>query len=303
MAAWQAAMQSLVELYIVSLITGLAGAVNETIVQMTIADVFFVHKRGVVNGAYVILKMVGSFLTPMAAGTMAANGDWRRCFWLIFAFTGAIFLYFCFAFEESKYLLRLEARPELNAAPETPRAYANGVLKKASYENLTIGETMASTSDGIASSQTPTHIDPNIPVLTWSQRMRLITRTDENMFKIVYEPFYLLFRFPAVTYTALQYGFILCWVSAQASIISIVFAQPPYSFGSAGIGNMSLGIFVGDIFGILYGGYLSDKAVRWLARRNYGYFEPEMRLKLCHLPALALGGGMFMFGITAAKVL
>lgn len=36
MSIWNARMQSLAELYIISLVTGLAGATNETIVQMTV---------------------------------------------------------------------------------------------------------------------------------------------------------------------------------------------------------------------------------------------------------------------------
>lgn len=36
MSIWNARMNSLTELYIISLITGLAGATNETIVQMTV---------------------------------------------------------------------------------------------------------------------------------------------------------------------------------------------------------------------------------------------------------------------------
>lgn len=38
MCFWTARMQSVAELYVTQLITGLAGAVNETIVQMTVSS-------------------------------------------------------------------------------------------------------------------------------------------------------------------------------------------------------------------------------------------------------------------------
>jgi uncharacterized membrane protein YccC len=102
-------------------------------------------------------------------------------------------------------------------------------------------------------------------------------------------------------YTALTYAFCLCWISAQASLVSIVFTQPPYNFGTVGVGNMSLGVFIGCILGSVWGA-LSDRTVFWFARRNYGYYEPEMRLQLNHFPAVSMGGGIIMFGVTASKV-
>jgi 1,4-dihydroxy-2-naphthoate octaprenyltransferase len=102
-------------------------------------------------------------------------------------------------------------------------------------------------------------------------------------------------------YTALTYAFCLCWISALASVISIVFTQPPYNFGTVGVGNMSLGVFIGCILGSVYGA-ISDRAILWFTRRNYGYYEPEMRLQLNHFPALCMGSGFIMFGVTASKV-
>jgi uncharacterized membrane protein YdfJ with MMPL/SSD domain len=102
-------------------------------------------------------------------------------------------------------------------------------------------------------------------------------------------------------YTTLQYAFALCWISAQASLVSMVFTQPPYNFGTVGVGNMSLGVFIGCILGSVYGG-ATDRVIKVLARRNYGYYEPDMRLQFNHFPAICMGGGFIMFGLTTAKV-
>ncbi|KAF5537527.1 hypothetical protein FMEXI_9849 [Fusarium mexicanum] len=294
MAIWSARMKTLTELYVSQFIFGLASATNESIVEMTIADLYFVHQRGSANGLYMVMVMIGSFLSPVIAGYMAANGNWRLCYWITTAVDGALLLYFCFFFEESKYIPRLEAQ-QLSSEVPTPFP----VTKKDNISETQTGE--MSTCVTLETSNAPLHrINSDIPLLTWRQRMRLVTKTDESLLGIVRTAVVILFRFPAVMYTALTYAFCLCWISAQASIISIVFTQPPYNFGTVGVGNMSLGVFIGCILGSAYGA-VSDRAILWFTRKNYGYYEPEMRLQLNHFPAVCMSGGFIMFGITTAK--
>ena len=236
-----------------------------------------------------------SFLSPIIAGYMAADGNWRLCYWVTAAVDGVLLAYFCFFFEESKYIPHLEARPL-----STTSAIPIPATKKDTISTVETGE--PSTCITPQASNTQTHqINPDIPLHTWRQRLRLVTKTDQNLFRVVWTSVVILFRFPAVMYTALTYAFCLCWISAQASIISMVFTQPPYNFGTVGVGNMSLGVFIGCILGSVYGA-LSDKGILWFTRRNYGYYEPEMRLQLNHFPALCMGGGFIMFGVTTAKV-
>ncbi|RSL97612.1 hypothetical protein CEP52_010797 [Fusarium oligoseptatum] len=274
MAVWSACLSSLPELFVSQVLFGLANATNETIVEMTVADLYFVHQRATANGLYMVMVMIGSFLSQIIAGYMSADGNWRRCYWVLFAFEAALLIYFCLLFEETKYIpwSASENQEPDQGSPIMPQV-----------------------------SDARTHrIDPNIPLLTWRQRMRLITKTDQSLISIAWQSVIILCRFPAVMYTALTYAFTVGWITAQASLISIVFTQPPYNFGTVGVGNMNLGIFVGCILGSIYAA-LSDRTVIWLARRNYGYYEPEMRLQLNHLPALCLGGGFIMFGVTATK--
>ncbi|KAJ5274356.1 hypothetical protein N7505_002901 [Penicillium chrysogenum] len=291
-AVWSACMNSLPELYISQLIFGLASATNETIVEMTIADMYFVHQRGTANGAYMVMVMIGSqsFLSPIIAGYMAANGNWRLCYWVAFAVEAVLLLYFCLFFEESKYIPRIEARV-LQASPERPNSVKKMNPSSASEDVEPITPQVTNATHAI---------NPEIPLLTWRQRMRLVTKSDESLLQIVCNSILILFRFPAVMYTALTYAFCLCWISAQASLVSIVFTQPPYNFGTVGVGNMGLGVFIGCILGSVWGA-LSDRTVFWFARRNYGYYEPEMRLQLNHFPAVSMGGGIVMFGVTASK--
>lgn len=100
---------------------------------------------------------------------------------------------------------------------------------------------------------------------------------------------------PHVLFSTIQYAAGISWLVIIASIIPIIFTQPPYSFNTDGIGLMNLGPFVGNLLGSFYSGLLSDRSVRWLARRNGGYYEPEMRLYLLPPPALFMAGGIIMF--------
>ena len=80
MTVWSAKLNSFGEMMAVQVISGLSAAVSETLVQMTVrwmpwcplsrpcdlltdkakvADVFFVHQRGTMNGIYLILTNTG----------------------------------------------------------------------------------------------------------------------------------------------------------------------------------------------------------------------------------------------------
>lgn len=74
---WQARMQTLGDLYGFNLVCGLAGSVGEIICAMTIADLFFVSQRGAKTNILTIAINTGTYLSPVAAGYIAAAQGWR----------------------------------------------------------------------------------------------------------------------------------------------------------------------------------------------------------------------------------
>lgn len=98
-AIWQAKMQTEGDLWGTNLVSGLAGAISETIVQMTIADLFFVHQRGTANGMYIVMVNVGAFLAPVAAGYSADSQGWRWIFWWTAIFFAVCLVVFIFLYE------------------------------------------------------------------------------------------------------------------------------------------------------------------------------------------------------------
>jgi hypothetical protein len=111
-----------------------------------------------------------------------------------------------------------------------------------------------------------------------------------------------LFTYPAVTYAALTYGSTLAWFATMTSLQASYMLLPPYNFDAIGIGLMNVAPFVGALLGFPCGGYLSDKSILWLSKRNGGIYEPEMRLWLA-LPVAILGpASILMFGLGLAYV-
>lgn len=286
---WAAYMQTKAELFITQLFHGLAGAANEAIVQMTIADMFFIHQRGTMNAIYLTCVMIGSFLTPMAAGVQATSQGWRKSYIsLAISLTILCFLFFI-GYEESKYV------PVFNGSSDEHAVQSTHVRGKTDYSNVKNDTHDLALSATMSSPATVPELKPYRKRLPWS------TPTSEPLLKIVYFPAYVIF-FPHVLYAALQYACGVTCLILQAAIVAIIFVGPPYNFTPAGIGYMSAGPFIGNVIGSFYTGFLSDRSIRWLAKRNGGYFEPEMRLYLLLPPAILIAGGQIMFGLTIARV-
>jgi hypothetical protein len=76
---------------------------------------------------------------------------------------------------------------------------------------------------------------------------------------------------------------------------------PPYNFTPSQVGLTYVANLIGNVVGCYSCGYLNDSLSKYSARRNKGVFEPEMRLPLIIIPALAGVGGLLMYGIGVAK--
>ena len=301
---WQARVKTKGDLIGSNVISGLGGAISETVVQITIADLFFVHQHAAMNGFYLLFTAIGAFLGPVAAGYVVQSQGWRWIWWWCVIFLGINLVAVLFFFEESKYVPLLSAR---RSSSITPHARGeSGVQDSPDDDSMrkTPAKDIKQAESGGALDHAPIRIsiDPEIQPKTYWQRLALITPSSGSVAQHFWQPVIVLFTFPAVTYTAMTYGSILAWFAIMTSVQATYLLEPPYNFTAIGIGLMNLPPFIGAFIGFFVGGWLNDQSIIWLAKRNRGVFEPEMRLWMALPAALFLPAGILMFGLGLANV-
>ncbi|KAJ5347546.1 uncharacterized protein N7506_000799 [Penicillium brevicompactum] len=287
---WQAKTYSVGDLIGSGLISGIGGAISEIVVQITIADMFFVHEHATMNGWYVIVQSTGAFLGPVASGYITVSQGWRWTWWWCVIFFGVTLVCVIVLFEESKYIPVLDSRDatatEDMAESSQSTKHGDCVDKKTAIEKA---------------DRVPTNSE--IRPKTYFQRMAWVTPTDEALWPHFYQPIVVLFTFPAVSYAAITYGSTLCWFAIMTSLQASYMILPPYNFDAIGVGLMNIAPFVGAVLGFPFGGHLSDKSILWLSKRNGGFYEPEMRLWLALPLAIVTPVGILMFGLGLAYII
>ncbi|KAJ6780172.1 hypothetical protein PWT90_04400 [Aphanocladium album] len=277
---WSARTNTVGDLYGSNVISGVGGAISETIVQITIADLFFIHHHATVNGLALLATFTGAYLGPVASGFVVESQGWRWVWWWCTILFGINFLLVFFLFEETKYIY----------SEWPPGGTSENLVADALHSSATQHAEAASPDRGIK-------VDPSIPIRSLRQRFALVTMTKGTILHDLYEPIIILVTFPAITYTAIAYGVLLAWFAVLISVQATYMFDPPYNFTSIGIGLMNIAPFIASIPGVLIGGYLNDKFIVWLAHRNHGTYEPEMRLWMILPLAIIAPAGILMFGL------
>lgn len=283
-AIWSARQTTYADLMLINVVQCGFGALGEVMVQMTIADVFFVHERGRLNSIYIWIWKVAAPLGSMLAGRIALAAGWRWVWWGNAIFIGVFTLVVAFLYEETKFqpspgTVTVGPMPGQNPHP------ADGKSPDGAFEGA-VGKVDTKTSAderGCQHHLYTVQVNPDIPLKTYRQKLSLTAGTsrDESLGSFVrhmYQPFILLATIPAVAYTAFVYGILVALNDVMSTTIATYMRAPPYSFNSAQIGLMSMPRIIGVTIGCVVGGPLSDWLVLFLSRRNKGVYEPEVRL-------------------------
>lgn len=283
------------------------GALCEVLIQMTIADVFFVHQRGLMNSIYIWALNVGGNLAVVASGFITDGQGWRWVWWwcaLFFALQSVLFI---FGFEETKY----DSTPAVD-----DRAEAFASMPRASSREKNNGDTniapTTSTSDTEVGSGDPedairnpsvVHIEPNMRRKRYWQRLSILKTSPgpwRHFLRHSYQPFLILVSIPGVAFSSLTYAILLAFSTVMTTAVSTYMLEPPYEFSASQIGLMSLAPFIGSTLGSLIVGPLSDYVVLRLSKRNNGIYEPEMRF-WCFIPFIPFQcGGAWYFAYALA---
>lgn len=290
-SVWSARMQNVADLMLVNVLSCLVGALAEVLVQMTVADVYFVHERGMMNTIYFWFMTVGTTLSPLAGGYITLSQGWRWVWWWMAILFGVGLVALFFFYEETMFYakaidgvaVRDKSTPASNSDKHDPEALPSKVI-----DNIHDGP------------QPEVQIDYSIPKKSSLKKLALWSNSPLPFGQLVkhsYQPFQIMFTIPAVFYMAVEYGIMTACTTVPVTTLSSVMTLPPYNFGSAQIGLMGLPPFIGTSLATLICGPLSDRIGLYLAKRNGGIFEPEMRLWLCLAFTPFVPAGLFMFGI------
>ena len=123
--------------------------------------------------------------------------------------------------------------------------------------------------------------------------------SDESLFQLYIAPYAILSN-AAVACVVIIVSIYLTLFIVIALVLPVEFAAKPYSFNSATIGRLSYGPFAGGTIATLFIALLSDRLIKWCARRNKGIYEPEYRL----LPALVgmiTGAALMGWGVAVSR--
>ncbi|KAL6238396.1 hypothetical protein BDW75DRAFT_247475 [Aspergillus navahoensis] len=293
LSVWSARMQNVADLMLVNILSCIVGALSEVMVQMTVADVYFVHERGLMNTMYYWFMTVGTTLAPLAGGYITLSQGWRWVWWWMAILFGIGLAAFVFFYEETMFSASL-----IDGVPIADETVPEQKVSK--------GESEAPVLQGVNAAKSETapydhiQIDYSIPKKRCWQKLALWSYSPLSfgqLAKHTYQPFLIISSIPAVFYMAVEYGIMTACTTVPVTTLSSVMTLPPYNFGSAQIGLMGIPPFLGTCLAAITCGPLSDSVVLYLARRNGGIFEPEMRLWLCLLCVPFVPAGLFMFGI------
>ncbi|KAL6940842.1 hypothetical protein ACO0QE_004760 [Hanseniaspora vineae] len=124
-------------------------------------------------------------------------------------------------------------------------------------------------------------------------------RHSKDKWKYIFVRPFVLFCYPHVLFSSFLYCFSIVWLIVIAQLVAHIFMDKVYKFSSLETGLIYISPFVGGCLGSLCAGTVSDYVVRYMSKRNHGFYEPEFRLLMCIPAVLATAIGMFAFGWSA----
>lgn len=288
-AIWAAKMTTNVDLFLTQAFNCLLGALAEVIVQMTIADVFFVHQRGLMNNLYICTMSIGTALSALVAGYITVGQGWRWVWWWVAILLGTCLLLFVFFYEETKFI------PSVNGVLFDPSSETN--TKKTKLLDQKPGNDQLKPIDSMTEAVIP-------PRKSYVQRLKPWSITVGSLKQLTYhsyQPLVILCTIPAVMYVALLFGLVTAGLQVCVTLVATYMPIAPYNFDAAQIGLMGLPMFIGNVIGTLLSAPFIDRIILLLARKNRGIYEPEMRLWLMLAFAPLLPVGMILFGYALGK--
>lgn len=285
------------------LFVGASEAVAEAVVQLSLLDIWFEHQNGFSLGLYTFATSAGTYVGPLICGHMAEAIGWRWIGHLGAIASGVTLILFYFGFEETAF----QRNRYINARQDEPPV----PVEKTGQPD--VGAEKPADSPAGPESADEAQVDRNRQSVSYSrpktywERIALITPAPNlrgfGAHQYINRLWHTLriFTFPAVWYAGAQWGMQNIALSFYLTVQEDYWIEAPWFYSDAAVANMNLPCLIGSVFGVIYGGWCSDKFQLWMSRRNKGIMEAEFRLYLMSLCIIIFPLGMLLFGIGSDK--
>ncbi|KAM5535246.1 hypothetical protein V8D89_011052 [Ganoderma adspersum] len=244
---WSALSTDLVSISASRVFQGFGGAPLQSLVAITIAQLYFVHERGTRSCIWGLSQVAGSILGALVNGYVIQNLSWRLGFWFVSIACGICFIGVVVFVPETTYHRESSLDHD-----------SKGTCGKVGHQD-----------DAPPSSRPP-----------FLSQLKIYNGafTKESAWKIFLRPFPFLLS-PMTWFMLLSYLMPAVFLGLVSLCASTIFTVT-YGFNTAQIGLTHIGGLVGSVIGILIAGPLGDWWIVWMSRRNRGVYEPEFRLFL-----------------------
>ncbi|KAF2688427.1 MFS general substrate transporter [Lentithecium fluviatile CBS 122367] len=282
---WEALATSHRSLLAARAANGLVCATSESIPVQMIADVFFLHERGLWTGVYFTGYFLGAFLGPVMSGSIAAHHGWKSFFWLETGLSAFAIFMLALTFPETKYhrqpnTITVASPGTVSGSEESDfEKQVSGVVERES-ENIQM-------SDHFGSGRPSRH--QYMPFRAPDSRWKMFIIRD------TWTPIKAFFN-PIIFWAGLMLAGPADLVLFFCMTESVVLAAPPYLFNPQQVGYTNFAFVVGALIGLATAGPFSDWVAARATRKNGGVREAEMRLvalwpyMIITILSLVLGG-------------
>ncbi|KAI1431292.1 major facilitator superfamily domain-containing protein [Xylaria sp. CBS 124048] len=280
-AVWGAVSQSYDSLLASRIFSALGMAPFEILVQVTIADMYFVHERATRIAIWNMFLLCGYSGGPLVAGNIIEGLGWKWTLISCGILFGVLLPLIIFFVPETAYQRLPSQRRSVVSA-------TNDSVPSSEKSNTTVER-----HDKLLVPETGVGVEPKVSYLR-SLRLYNGVYTKTPLWKIFLRPMVMLW-YPAVFWAFLIFGTGMSSVAVFAVVNAVIFTAPPYDFSISQTGLTTLSPFILTLVGELVAGLLNDRLCLQLAKRNHGIYEPEFRLPPMMLAAIVGAAGYFGF--------
>ncbi|KAI9835897.1 MAG: hypothetical protein M1819_001795 [Sarea resinae] len=289
-AIWTAKFHGTGQWMASNVLGGLGTSAYEAVIQLSVFDMFFAHERGRMLAVYIFGQQLGSILGLITGGYMADSLGWRWSQYIVAIVNAGILVLLFFSFEETLFprFLFSESLPVSITGPVPGADKAEPSPSEEKKDIAIVSAAPATLND--------------FPRRSWTQRLQLwvyYPQDHTTYWQYFKRPFFLL-AFPNIIIAGFIFAFGCTAGIVSFNTISEILTSAPYDWSAGSTGLVFLAALVGSIVGWTTG-VLSDQIVIWLARRNRGIKEPEMRLWALIIPFVYAAVGYMLYGWGAEK--